>query len=228
LTQINTDFTVFLTGFTGLDTMKVKTAGMVGVVLLAAAAMMGCEGDKEAVMPSPAAADAPVIEAPAAPDAVAAPVVPPAAARGRLTVRFETSAPVGGKYAHKNIHAVWVETADGTFVRTLNLWADKRARHLAQWAAATADRAKDIQARTGATLTAYGVYTSVWDGTDAAGAVVPDGDYAVRLELTNDNANKNHFHRAAMTFTKGAAAVTQGPADEGGYKQVTLTWEPEL
>ena len=93
--------------------MKSKASGIVCAAVLIAAVLAGCEGDKEAVMPSPAAgeataaaADAPVIEPPAAPDAAAAPVVPPAAARGRLTVRFETSAPVGGKYAHKNVHAV--------------------------------------------------------------------------------------------------------------------------
>lgn len=215
--------------------MNHQASGIVCVAVLIAAVLAGCEGDKEAIG-SPqavgeetvAAAEVSGIEVSAVPDAVAVQAVPPAAARGKLTVRFETSAPAGGKYANKNIHAVWVEKADGTFVKTLNLWADKRARHLAQWAAATADRAKDIQARTGATLTAYGVYTSVWDGTDAAGAAVPDGDYVIRLELTNDNAAKNHFHRAAMTFTKGTTALTQGPTDDGGYTQMTLAWEPEL
>lgn len=161
--------------------------------------------------------------------AAAQPPVPaeePVLTTGTLTVRFETTAPAGGKYAEKHVQAVWVEKADGTFVRTLNLWADRRARELAQWAAKTADRAKDVQARTGATQTAYGTYTCTWDGTDAAGGPAPDGDYVIRLELTNDNANRNIFHRAARPFTKGPAAQTQEPVDEGGFKQVILDWKP--
>jgi hypothetical protein len=232
--------------------MKLKARGIVWVIGLAVA-MAGCDGDKEAPAtsqttavetevaaeaPAPettpavpievpsAAAEAPVIDEPAAVAEVQKAEVS-AAASGMLTIRFETSAPVGGKYANKNVHVVWVEKADGTFVRTLNLWGDKHAKELSQWFAKTTDRARDIQARTGATLTAYGTYTSTWDGKDAAGAVAADGEYVIRLELTNDNANKNKHNRAAMTFTKGTAAQTKGPVEENGYKQMTLTWEPE-
>lgn len=145
---------------------------------------------------------------------------------GKLTVSFETTAPAGGKYANKNIHVVWIENADGKFVKTLNLWANKRAKHLALWAAAAADRAKDIQARTGATLTAYGMYTSTWDGTDASGKLMPDGNYVIRLELTNDNANKNKFHRASIPFCKTSQPNVIGVPGEGGYKQILLSWQP--
>lgn len=212
--------------------MKRFAAVIVWSVLI----IVGCDGNREMPAESQTPSDRMEQRAAVAPEA-ARPDTSPAietiaavespASTGTLTVSFETTAPTGGKYADKNVHVVWVEKADGTFVKTLSLWADRRARHLALWAAATTDRAKDVQARTGATLTAYGTYTSSWDGTDASGKPMPDGDYVIRLELTNDNADKNKFHRATVNFTKTGESQTQDPKDENGYKQITLDWKPE-
>ena len=142
----------------------------------------------------------------------------------QLTVTFETST-TNGRYSPRNVHTVWVETADGTFIKTLDLWANKRAKHLTQWAAAAGDINNEIQARTGATQKAYGTYASQWDMTDADGKIVPNGDYIIRLELTSDNANKNNYHRASIPFNKSDATEKIGPFDQDGYLNIVLDYK---
>lgn len=142
---------------------------------------------------------------------------------GTLTILFETASP-GGKYGPLNVQAVWVEKPDGTFIKTLESWGAKHAKQLRQWTAA--DRQWKLHARTGATLTAYGSFVSRWDAVDAAGQIIPDGDYILRFELTNDNADKNKYHRAALPFYKTAAPNTVGALNEGGYKHILVSWQP--
>jgi YhcH/YjgK/YiaL family protein len=148
----------------------------------------------------------------------------PAPTPGTLTILFETDKPAGGKYGSLNVQAVWVEKADGTFVKTLDSWGEKHAKQLKQWTAA--DQQWKIHARTGATLMAYGTCISQWDAADASGQLLPDGDYIVRFELTNDNAGKNKFHRAALPFYKSSQPNTVGALNIGGYKQILLSWRP--
>lgn len=146
-------------------------------------------------------------------------------APGVLTILYETANP-GGKYRGLNVQAVWVEKPDGAFVKTLDSWGDKHAKQLKQWTAA--DKQWKIHARTGATLTAYGTCISRWDATDVSGQIVPDGDYVVRFELTNDNAPKKKFLRAALPFYKNDQPLTVGALNEGGYKQILFSWQPGL
>ena len=139
----------------------------------------------------------------------------------QLTITFDTSSP-GGRFDPRNVHAVWVEKADGTFIKTLDLWGKKRAKHLTKWAAATGDIGTEIQARTAATQKAYGTYSSQWDMKDADGNIVPDGDYMIRLELVSDNANKNKYHRASIPFKKSGLIEKIGPLEKGGYSNIVL------
>ena len=47
----------------------------------------------------------------------------------------EGTSPAGGQYMPKNIVAVWIETSNGTFVKTIGCWADARRSHLVAWVA---------------------------------------------------------------------------------------------
>jgi len=148
----------------------------------------------------------------------------------QLTITFETSS-TNGQYSPRNVHAVWVEHADGTFIKTLGLWASKQAKHLTQWAAAAGDIKNEIVSRTGATDRAYGSYTCVWDLKDTEGRIVPDGDYQIRFELTSDNADKDNYHRTTIPFKKKSNALkTTSPVDQGGYTNIILSYEvvPEI
>src|SRR5688500_4648688 len=54
---------------------------------------------------------------------------------------------LGGKYAPKNIGAIWVRDATGRRVRTLELWASIRRRYLTQWNIDTGGDRTDVVSR---------------------------------------------------------------------------------
>lgn len=141
-----------------------------------------------------------------------------------LTINFETTT-TEGRYSPRNVHAVWVEKADGTFIKTLDLWGQRQARQLSQWRAKIADMDVEVEGRTGATERAYGSYTSRWDMKDAAGNEVPDGDYIIRFEMTSDNAPRDNYHRASIPFIKTNMPSTTEPSSEGGYQNIVLDYQ---
>ena len=141
-----------------------------------------------------------------------------------LKVSFETSAPAKGKYGTENVHVVWIEDQQGNFVKTLSLWAYKRADDLRQWRSRTADIANDIDAKTTATQHAYGRYECFWNMTDNAGSKVSDGKYNVYFELTNDDAKRNRYHRTSVIIEMSKKMKKVSPVDKGGYKDIEIEY----
>lgn len=144
---------------------------------------------------------------------------------GTLTVQVTTSS-TGGEYAPRNVLAIWVEDSSGAFVKTLLAYANARKTHLNTWEASTttAGSAFDVtDAITGATQSSHGERTAQWNGTNYSGTVVPDGEYRLRMELTDQNATGN---TASITFTKGATAQTLTPANVPSFSSISLVWTP--
>lgn len=147
-----------------------------------------------------------------------------------LTVTFTTSNP-GGSYGNRNVHAVWLEDSQGNFVTTLGnagrrtIWGNTRAHDIHTWYTSNDDAASDIIARTGATETSYKTYTLNWDFTDRDGNVIPDGAYTLQFELTNDNWEQNHFHRASFSINKNGVSSSQGPITQNGYSNVVIEYQ---
>ncbi len=141
---------------------------------------------------------------------------------GTLTVAFTTTSP-GGKRNRdpKNIHVVWIEDGKGQFVKTLGRWAAKRKKELPQWYAADG---VDVDGTTGATQKTYGEYQVVWDMMDRNGVVVPDGEYRIQMELTNNDAKHGNFHRATFIFAKDGTAREQTIAKQDGYQNVSIIY----
>lgn len=149
---------------------------------------------------------------------------PPAGAAGSLTITYTTQ-PHGGPYAPRNIVAVWVTDAAGTFVKTIDRYAATRKSHLVAWT--TAAGAADADAVSGATRTAHGQLTRTWDLTNRAGAEIPDGTYTVRLELADSNATTaGQNDQGTFTFVKGPSPQTQSGLTSGGFTGVTLAYTP--
>jgi hypothetical protein len=124
-----------------------------------------------------------------------------------------------GRYAPKNVGAIWIEDSSGKWVYTLDYWngpqnTDKLQRYNsvsgpkyvqpfffippdAVWPAPA-----DVV--TTATLPAPSMHTAKWNLKDKSGSVVPDGMYKLVIELTeSDLAGK--FHE--IPFMKGSAPV---------------------
>jgi hypothetical protein len=142
-----------------------------------------------------------------------------------LTVTV-TTATAGGTYAPENIGAIWIADVNDKFVKSLNVWADRRIEHLEQWrwvtfSAGTQDNRVD--AITSATAPMHGTKTARWDCKNAARALVPDGTYRVCFEMTEGNAAGP---LECIRFSKGPAAQTIAPRDTANFKQRTLVFTP--
>lgn len=153
---------------------------------------------------------------------------------GTLAVSVTTSS-TGGNYAPRNVVAIWIEDNSGKFVKTLLAYANTRITHLNTWQASSLAAGKEfdkIDAISGATQSSHATRTCQWNGTDYAGKLMADGDYKVRMELTDKNATGNV---ASFTFTKGATTQKQTPTGVPSFSSVTLNWsttvtaiDPEL
>lgn len=145
---------------------------------------------------------------------------PPAqGALTKLTFSVKT-APNGGRYKPKNIGAIWVETSDGKFVKTLERWARIRARFLKTFAAASNNDLTD--AVTSATLTTHKEHKVTWDLTDRSDARVKDGKYRLAIEMTDKDAAGALLY---VPFTLGRAPVRLTPTSTAQFSAMSLTIE---
>jgi hypothetical protein len=131
----------------------------------------------------------------------------------------------GGRYTPRNVGAIWIADAAGSFVKSLDVWGNRRLTHVEAWNAATeaAGVPQDrVDAVTGATSATHRTHVVSWDCTDHQGQLVPDGSYRVYFEVTEANAaGPNHFE----TFEKGAAAVTL-QASATNFAGIELAFQP--
>ena len=154
------------------------------------------------------------------------------ATAGTLKITF-TSVNQRGRYAPANVGAVWIETGDGKFIKTIKRWGGIRATHLTKWAAVSggwpslfrAGNAEDqMDAISGATARSHGVQDLSWDMKDLKGMVVPDGKYKVGIEVTEDNRVPGA--NVAIEFSKGSTASMVKPPDAPPYSGLTITFTP--
>jgi hypothetical protein len=140
---------------------------------------------------------------------------------GNLSVSIVTGTATG-KYAPRNVVAVWIEDNSGIFIKTLLVNAQKRMKYLTNWLSSTSD-GNTVDAITGATSATYGTLTCTWNGTDASGTLLNDGTYRLCVELADDNYSENF---AYFTFTKGTSVDIQTPANKPGFSDIYIKWTP--
>lgn len=143
-----------------------------------------------------------------------------------FTVRTVTD---NGPYSPKHVLAIWVENTNSVFVKTRKVMANARKQHLVAWMASSNNNVVD--AITGSTLTSHTTHTVIWDCKDVNGNIVPDGDYKMRVEFTDRNSNNTGVADGPTTtvvFTKGAVSQNITPADETYFKDMSLTFTPDM
>jgi hypothetical protein len=141
-----------------------------------------------------------------------------------LSVSVTTTAP-GGNYKPRNVGAIWIADSSGGFIKSLDVWGNRRLSHVTAWNAATRAAGvagNKVDAVTSATLTAHRAHNVTWNCTDYSEQVVPDDSYRVYFEITDSNGSgPNHFE----TFTKGPTAATvQGSATN--FTGIVLSFTP--
>ena len=134
-----------------------------------------------------------------------------------VQIELKTVSP-GGKYSPKNVGAVWIETDDGDYVRTLEVWAKTRKRHVVKWNVASGGDVSD--AKTSATLKSHVVHELVWDGTDSSGTLVQAGAYVLRAEVTDKNGAGPDL---GVPFAMGQGEFSLTPGDSSNFVGISLT-----
>jgi len=141
-----------------------------------------------------------------------------------LSVSVTTVAP-GGKYRPRNVGAIWIADSGGLFLKSLDVWGNRRLSHVTAWTAATKAAGvpnNKVDAVSSATLSAHREHDVTWNCTDYAGKVVPDGTYRVYFEVTDsNNSGPNHFE----TFVKGPNP-TSAQSSATNFTGIALTFKP--
>jgi hypothetical protein len=141
----------------------------------------------------------------------------PAAPTG-IKVSFQTIS-YQGRYAPKHVLCAWLVDSEGKYVRDLVFYGGKQARRLARWKQDSSKAQPD--ATTGATRKQHEALTIVWDGNDAEGKPLPDGEYTVRLEFTEANGAG-----PTMDIPVRKGAETQVRQVQGNEHFAEITVEP--
>lgn len=139
----------------------------------------------------------------------------------KLALSFATKG-YNGRYGPSHVGAVWIEKKDGAFVRTIRQWGEYRQRHLVKWKAASGSDITD--AVTGATLHDHQAHALTWDLRDADKKLVPNGEYVLCWEFTEENSSLGAEDGPSLRvpFTLGNSGSTRSPADTEGYVNVEV------
>jgi len=144
-------------------------------------------------------------------------------ASGALRLEYDTQTQ-HGRYAPKNCTAVWIETADGQYVATIEIDAALRRPGLVYWQDHACIEKPGPDVVTSATLPDHSKqHVAMWSGVDFAGNPMPDGPYKLYIEVTESDKEPGDI--GVFDFVKGPAS-SQSPAVafDGPLMQVTITW----
>jgi hypothetical protein len=141
---------------------------------------------------------------------------------GTFSFSVNTTAPSTANYGTDNLLAVWIQNGAAAFIKTkIKYCKNGDLSHLDTWVAKSGQNTVD--AITGASRTSYGTVTFLWNGTNVAGTVVPDGSYFVWLEMAWDDNDKT---LNSFPFTKGTNAFHSNPANTANFLSIVLDWTP--
>lgn len=140
---------------------------------------------------------------------------------GAAEIEFLTISP-GGKYAPKNVLAVWVADAQTNWIATLLKRAGKRQKYLLAWNKARGTN-ETPDAITGPTRLTHEPVNAAWNLRDSQGNNVPDGHYFFVLEFTDQHAPGPV---ECYPFFKGATPVSAAYEDRDHVKAVRVTYRP--
>lgn len=142
------------------------------------------------------------------------------ATAGTLTVSAKVT------YSSPYFYAVWINNTSGTFLRTLTMYGAKTSYYpdLTHWNSESSQN--KVNAVTGATQSSTSTFTTTWNAKDQANsAVVADGTYPVKIEMTSESYGTGSKY-ISTSFTKGATAQTVTPTAVSPISAITLTWTP--
>jgi hypothetical protein len=141
------------------------------------------------------------------------------------TLSFSVTTTSSGGYSPDHFLAIWIENNAATFIKTKVRYTNSGdLDHMQTWVTKSGQNVVD--AVTGSTLTTHGTITFLWNGTNVAGSVVPDGSYFVWLEMAWASSLSTGKTVTSFPFTKGASAFNSNPANTANFTSMSLDWVP--
>ena len=153
-------------------------------------------------------------------------VTPILRTEGEVDFQLTTSTYYGA-YAPAHCLAIWVCDEYDNFVRTLVRRAWLYIQHLVKWNEMTGG--DDTNAIiTGASPNVHTTWNVNWDCTDRFGEMIPDGNYKIYAEFTEDNSLLIPVNGpwTVVEFTKGDQPQTITPAGNQFYQDISLEYNP--
>ncbi|HVU04765.1 MAG TPA: DUF2271 domain-containing protein [Polyangiaceae bacterium] len=135
-----------------------------------------------------------------------------------------TTVTANGRFAPRNVGALWIENQSGQFVKSLEVWGAQRLGNLTAW---TSVGGNTVDAVTSATLSRHRQHTDTWDCTDSTPSrqTVPNGSYQACVSFAEDDAIPFFGpppHVACAPFQRGAGPFTTNPPDQTNFVGWTL------
>jgi hypothetical protein len=147
------------------------------------------------------------------------------------TFSFSVTTTSSGGYTPSHLLAIWIQNnnisgSSTGFIKTKIKYANTSNTngHLQTWSASSGKNVVD--AITGSTLTSHGTVTFLWNGTNVAGTLVPDGVYYTWLEMAWDDDLVLGKTVDAFAFTKGPSYTISTPANTANFLNLSLVWTP--
>ncbi|MEI6554064.1 MAG: T9SS type A sorting domain-containing protein [Paludibacter sp.] len=142
------------------------------------------------------------------------------------TLTFKVTTVSGGSLSGAHIQAIWITNSTtnsaATFVKTLLAYTGGDKSHLSKFLAAAGSTPNTTDATTGATTSTYGAITKTWNATNTSRVVVPDGNYTVWVEVSDDPTEVS----GSWTFAKGPTAVNTTGTATTNLTTVSIAWAP--
>lgn len=141
---------------------------------------------------------------------------------GSVTFQVTTTTN-SGQYAPDHVLAIWITTASGTYVRTMERRAVQRIQYLIKWKQANPSMSV-TDAVTGATAPSHVTHTIIWNlRYPGGGALVADGDYTFWIEFSESNAQGPY---TSYTFTKDDSVKTMNFSNTGCFTNASIVYTP--
>lgn len=138
-----------------------------------------------------------------------------------------TTVSYNGRFAPRNVGAIWIEDATGSFVKTLHTWGGPRLNNAVRWNSVAAG--SRVDAISSATRAGHGPVSGAWNCTDDSRSAVPQGPYSACIEFEEDVIAFTGAapHYACEPFFLGTPATTGTWPDQTLFVEMSWAFEPK-
>lgn len=141
------------------------------------------------------------------------------------TLSFTVTTTSTGGFSPDHFLAIWIQNSAAAFIKTKVAYTNTGdLNHMQTWVTKSGQNVVD--AVTGGTLTSHGTISFLWNGTNVAGTIVPDGSYFVWLEMAWAQDLTTGKTVNSFPFTKGTVIFHSTPANTANLLSMVLDWTP--